>query len=153
MTFSDENSIVWRVHPARNRRLPTLLAVFAIFVFSVATGFGMKLEYESAGLMAFFFGTVGSLVFFIVVLNRYFFATKFTMDDEGITANYPLSKIRIEWLQVRRFLHDERGGFLSTRANSSFLDLFQGMPLTFSGNATEIVEQIENRIRKEVPAS
>lgn len=44
-------------------------------------------------------GALGAIGLFIS-LSRFFLATRFSVDDDGVEAAYPLSKTRIKWSEV-----------------------------------------------------
>ena len=60
-------------------------------------------------------------------INRFFLPSTFKIDEDGITASYPLRSMRLKWKDLRRFLVGEQGGLLSRRARSSSMDVFTGM--------------------------
>ncbi len=79
--------------------------------------------------------SVLAVVILVVALNRFFFPSRFQLDDDGITARYPLGRSRLEWSDVRRFVHGPDGAFLATRAVSGRYDR-RGVHLLFgSGDA------------------
>jgi len=90
-------------------------------------------------------GVVAMLVL-LVALNRFFFPSRFEIDDEGITAHYLLSSQRLEWAGLRRFLHDENGGYLSTRARRSRLDAWKGMHILFGDERDRVISLIRERL-------
>ena len=79
-------------------------------------------------------------------LNRFFFASTFIIDDAGIEARYPLRKLRLEWKDIRRFLHDSDGGYLSTRSRPSRFDAYRGMHLLFSDDREKANALIESKV-------
>jgi hypothetical protein len=50
---------------------------------------------------------------------------------------------------VRRFAHDGRGGFLSSRVRPSVLDAFRGMPLLFDQRREEVIACIRRHLAEE----
>lgn len=123
----------WRAHPARRR---IGVACLALLVTAVA-----------AGLVAIIMqSTLWLLITPLIVLlpsARFFLPSRYHLDDSGLTASCAGFTQRIAWSQVRRFVVDDRRGFLSTRAHSSTLDLFRGVSLLFDEDEGEIRRQIE----------
>ena len=78
----------------------------------------------------------------LAALNRFFFPSHFEIDGEGITAEYPLRRLRLSWKDLRRFCHDRHGGYLSTRARRSWLDGYRGMHVLFGARRDAVIEQI-----------
>ena len=64
------------------------------------------------------------------------------IDGRGITARHPFRRQRYDWSEVRRFLHDEKGGYLSTRGCSSPLDGFGGMHILFGDRRDAVIRSI-----------
>ena len=126
----------WSAHPARERPRQAILSALAITALAVAAG---RLgQHPGWSLLA-------ALVL-VAALNRFFFPSRFTIDANGITARYPLGRRRLEWHRLRRFLHDARGGYLSTRATASRLDAYRGTHLLFGSSRARVVELIQARI-------
>ena len=131
----------WQVHPARERWKAALLAaaVIAIAAWLVAE----LMEQPAWGLFA--------AAVLVVGCNRFFFPTTYELTTDGIIARYPLKTIRYQWPELRRFVYDQTGGFLSPRARRSFLDEYRGMSLLFGrgDNAALIIQEIRSRMPKE----
>lgn len=126
----------WRSHPARERVGPALgaLAVIAAVAIAVQVGF------QSAAW------AIAAAVILVLALNRFFFPSVFTIDAQGITARYLLTRQRMQWADLRRFVCDARGGYLSTRAAPSRLDAYRGMHILFGERRSEIIERVKARL-------
>jgi len=132
-------SLVWRVHPARDR------VGAACFAAAVVTA----MAWLSAAMMqSVWWGALAVVVLF-VALRRFFLPSQFRIDAEGITARNSLSRQRYHWSQIFRFSCDRRGGYLSTRSRSSVLDIFRGMHLLFGEDRETVVAQIRERLNSE----
>ena len=92
-------------------------------------------------------------VFAVMVLlvgcNRFFFPTRYEITVEGITARFPLRTIAYQWTDLRRFVFDDTGGFLSPRVRRSLLDEYRGISLLFPEDAEEVIQEIRNRLPAE----
>lgn len=133
------NRIKWTAHPARERpgRAAMGIAVIALLSAAVWLSFGWE-------------WSVASAVILLLSLNRFFLPSRFELDDERIMARYPLQKKILHWRDVRRFVHDSDGGFLSTRSRRSLLDPSSGMHVLFGGDAAQrerIIECIQKRVK------
>lgn len=126
----------WRVHPARERVKATLFATVVILTIAVA----IYVSFRSVGW------SLIALLVLVMSLNRFFFPSRFTIDHEGITACYPLRRQRCAWENVRRFLHDRNGGYLSTRHGSSRLDAFRGMHVLFGNRQEAVIREIRHYV-------
>lgn len=91
---------------------------------------------------------MGSAALLILALNRFFFPSSFSIDEEGITARYLIKTEHRKWSELRRFLHDRNGAFLSTRASRSRLDAFFGVHVLFGERGAEVIEQIRSHWRE-----
>jgi hypothetical protein len=76
---------------------------------------------------------VVAVLILLLMLNRFYFPSQFKIDDEGITALFPLRRQRLRWSELRWFRHDDQGGYLSTRIRPGWLDGRRGMHLVFEG--------------------
>src|SRR5688572_2056883 len=103
----------WEAHPARERRGGAIGALVVIAAMTAAAYFSFGAAWAARWA-----------VVLIIALNRFFFPSRFVIDEQGITAKYPLRKQRFRWNDLRRFVHDKNGGYLSTRARSSRFDAF-----------------------------
>jgi len=139
-TLSEQKAqLTWTVHPVmeRSRIKQTIGAIVlivlfcAIVYFSTPSGWGW---------------TIFSAVILVLALNRFFFRSRFVIDEEGITARHPLRRRRFLWKNIRRFQVDRYGGYLSTRSGVSRLDAYRGMHLLFNVDRDEIIEMIRERI-------
>ena len=91
---------------------------------------------------------LGGCALVVLGLHKFFFASRYEIDEEGITAVHFLTSHRMEWQHTRRFLHDERGGYLSRRAIRTRLDAWQGMHLqwpTDDDARTRAINEIKKR--------
>ncbi len=136
--MSDETNqpFSWHAHPARERRAQAVMAVAIILIFSA-------LILASFGSIAW--GVV-SLAVMVAGLNRFFFTSRFVIDDEGITASYPMRRLHLRWAELRRFMHDRHGGYLSTRARASRLDAYKGMHILFGDRRDAVIECIKRHM-------
>ena len=136
---SSRTSLVWGVHPARDRVGATCFAAAVVAAMS----------WLSAAMMqSVWWGALAVVVLF-VALRRFFLPSQFRIDAEGITARNSLSRQRYHWSQICRFSCDRRGGYLSTRSRSSVLDIFRGMHLLFGEDRETVVAQIRERLNLE----
>ena len=136
--MSDETTqpFSWQAHPARERRAHSVMAFGFILIFSA-------LIFASVGNPAW---GAASLVILVLGLNRFFFPSRYVIDDEGITAKYPLRRLHYRWTELRRFVHDQYGGYLSTRSRPSRLDAYKGMHIQFGGRRDDIIECINRHM-------
>jgi hypothetical protein len=75
-------------------------------------------------------------------LTRFYFPSRFAIDEHGVTARYPLSRRTIPWTRLRRFICSEHGGLLCTRARRSILDSWTGVHLLFGEHRDDIRARI-----------
>jgi hypothetical protein len=134
----DSPILSWQVHPARER-WKTALAVATVLALAA---------WLSAQIMEQTGWGVFALCVLVVGCNRFFFPTRYELTNEGITARFPLRTVSYRWPEIRRFMYDETGGFLSPRSKSSFLDEYRGISLLFPLDSVRIIQTI----RRELPA-
>jgi hypothetical protein len=114
----------WHVHPAR--RYVGRAVVGAVVVAVFATLAAVLMQHPAWAVVA--------VIILMLMLNRFYFPSRFEIDDEGITARYPMRRQRLRWTDLRWFRHDDDGGYLSTRARPGLLDGSRGMHLLFDGH-------------------
>ncbi|MHC4420667.1 MAG: PH domain-containing protein [Planctomycetota bacterium] len=122
----------WHAHPAGER----VGAAVAGSVIVLAAAAAILLSFESLAWSAL------ALFVLVTALNRFYFRSRFHIDSDGITARYPLRSQRCRWADVRRFMADAHGGYLSTRSRRSWLDAYRGLHILFGRQRPAVIEQI-----------
>ena len=96
------------------------------------------------------FGGVGYAALAAVVLGvslaRYFLATDYEMDEQGVTVRSFGQSRTVPWSKVRRVTVGPRGVYLSPFEKASRLDSFRGTLLRFAGNAEKVVEFVDGKV-------
>ena len=103
-------------------------------------------------MMNLLWAALASLVL-IVSLNRFFFPSRFTIDGNGVAANYLFGSRRFDWSEIRRFQHDRHGVYLSTRATASRLDAYRGIQLLFGRSKDEVLRRVQSQLPQSGGAS
>jgi len=141
----DEGRMVWRVWPAREQPGRAVLGLVLIFLTAGVVGFyggasgGSTVEGVLWG--------VGAIFIFGTSLSKFFFVTEFVIDDEGIYAKYLTGKKGLKWGRVKRFVHRDGLGYLSTRSKVSWLDGYRGMMIRFGDDGGEVIARIEELVK------
>lgn len=128
--------LTWKAHPARERRGPAAAAVVTILAFGAATALFM-------GSVAW--GVFGVLIL-VAALNRFFLPSRFSIDGEGITAQYALQRRRLRWADLRRVVRDGHGAYLGTRARRSWLDAYRGVHVLFGDQREAVMRSIRDHM-------
>ncbi len=142
VTSTNENAdrmeceLTWRVHPAGERLSSAVFGTLAILII-------VGLVYISSESLPW---SLMAMLVLVLSLNRFYFPSRFTIDHEGISARYPLRRQRYSWRDVRRFLHDERGGYLSSHGRASRLDAYRGMHILFGRHREDVLREIRNHL-------
>lgn len=126
----------WTAYPARERPWRAALGIALILAFAAV----LWLEFSSPWWAMF------GLAVLLASLNRFFLPSRFAIDAKGITARFPMRTQRMSWADVRRFVHDANGGYLSTRARASRLDGFRGMHLLLGAEPEGIITLIDSHL-------
>ena len=131
---------MWQAHPAGERVGAAILGAVVILAITAA--------------VFLFSGNWGWSVVSIVVLgaalNRFYLPSRFTIDADGITARFPLRTQRFRWQDVRRFVIDEHGGYLSTRSTRSWLDAYRGLHILFGNQRNAVIDRIRAHVGRGV---
>lgn len=123
----------WTVHPARDRPAAAVLASGILIAAGAATGLTISSVIAAPAAVAIL----------TLTLRHFFFPTRYTVDEHGVSVRCLGIETRRAWARLRRFRYDDAGAFLSTRARPSLLDSFTGLHLTWAGNKDEVVSAIE----------
>lgn len=140
--IADGSSFSWVAHPAREQ--PGRLMVAVIWIAAT-----MLVVFATTNSV---FWAALTIVMLVFALNRFFVPSAFELDEQGITARYPLRTRRYEWREIRRFAHDDDGGYLSTRAVPSHLDAHRGMHLLFGTCRAEAINKINRQLARMSPS-
>jgi hypothetical protein len=129
----------WRAHPAAERSGHAALGAAVILGLAGCA-------YALTGSAAW-----GALAVVVLAasLSRFYFPSRYEIDEAGITARSLLSTRRLRWENVRRFVTDRHGGYLSPRAARSVLDPWRGMHVLFGAQRDAVVERIRAHLRRE----
>ena len=138
-----ESTFSWRAHPAADRPLAASASLIVIFGMGYLAG---VIAGENSGPTVALIVALASVAVLVLSLHRFFFATTFVMTSDSIVARGAFGRRSLEWTRVRRFDHDQRGGFLSTRARRSRFEAFRGMNVVFGPNPTVTIQAIRARV-------
>ena len=131
------------------REQPGRAALGGMIMLIVAALVGWLIASEGLGMLMAAGCAVGSVLLLTLALHKFYFVSTFEVDDEGISTVHFMTSQRMRWEHVRRFLHDERGGYLSRRAVRNRLDAWQGMHLQWPPDGEErsrAIEEITSRV-------
>ena len=138
-TDSVTSALEWRVHPARERAAAACVAVAVMSAMACLSA--LLMQSIGWGVLAF--------AVQVFALRRFLLPSEFRVDAQGVTACNGWETRRYRWSEIRRFLCDGQGGYLSTRRSGSLLDLFRGMHLIFGENREAVVTRIREHLRAE----
>ncbi len=129
----------WQAHPAAERIGAALVGSLIV----IAAAGAIYASFQSIEW------SVLALVVLVLSLNRFYFRSRFHIDSEGITARFPLRSQRCRWADIRRFMVDDHGGYLSTRARRSWLDAYRGLHILFGRQRPAVIDQIRTHLPRE----
>jgi hypothetical protein len=134
-----EAEFSWHAHPAAER-------IGAALAGSLIVAGAAGAIYASFQSIEW---SVLALAVLVLSLNRFYFRSRFRIDAEGITARFPLRLQRCRWADIRRFMVDDHGGYLSTRSKRSWLDAYRGLHILFGRERAAVIERIRNHLPRE----
>ncbi|MDY7110180.1 MAG: hypothetical protein SYC29_16235 [Planctomycetota bacterium] len=132
MNDDDGQAFSWQAHPLRERAGRAVAGVLVVAALAVVAGQLMQSAWWS----------MFTIAFLLLALNRFFFPSRFVIDAEGITASYPVRRLRLRWDELRRFAHGRSAAFLSTRARPSWWDGRRGMLVLFGAEREAVIDRI-----------
>ncbi len=136
MTEDLATDFTWQAHPARERIGAAALALSVIGAFTGVVGLSVQSLVWAAAVC----------LVLLAALSRFFFPSRFMINADGITARYLLRTQQIKWSDIRRFVQDDRGGYISTRAKRSWLDAYRGMHILFGTQRETVIKRIRARL-------
>lgn len=134
-TDAGRGAFRWTAHPAREH--PGRAALGLLLVAATSAAVGAVGQHTAWAVFA-------ALVL-VVALGRFYFPSRFELDDDGVVARYPLGRRRARWRDLRRFDHDDEAGVLGRRARASRYER-GAIPLDFGSDSARVIAEIEARV-------
>ena len=131
-------SATWVSHPLREEPVAKSVAL-AVVILGVSLIVGMSFQ---SGAFAFV-----ALALLVVAMARYFFATRYVLDEAGVGISHLGVRRHYAWAQFRRVARHPNGVFLSTFAKPHRLDPFRGQFLRAT-NPDEICHVVRQYIAR-----
>ena len=135
MEAKEKTSIEWRVWPASLRPKQAI----STWILIVVLGYVILDTDPITGVLL--------LGLFIASLSTFLFPSKFKIDDEGMTAKYPIRKKYFKWSQVRRAKFFDDACYLFTRKKPSNLDGWSGIAVFYGDQKDEIVASLKDHLQ------
>ena len=133
-----DTTLIWRACPARERILAAVITSLVILTIAGAVFHSFRsIPWSIAATLLLLFS-----------LNRFYFPSRFTINQKGISATYLFRRQSYTWSRINRFRHDDNGAYLSTRRRSSWLDPHRGMHILFGGEKEAVISHIRNFMRE-----
>lgn len=133
---SIESSKTWTSHPLREEPLAKSF-LLVLIILSVASIVGVSFQSITFAFL--------SLVLLTAAMSRYFFTTRYALDDRGFTISHIGMRRQYLWTSFRRAAIHPDGIFLSPFAKPHRLDTFRGQFLR-SKNPAEIYHVVQKHI-------
>ena len=130
-----ESSKTWTSHPLREEPLAKSVALVLI-ILCVAFIVGISFQSITFALL--------SLALLTAAMSRYFFPTRYILDNRGFTISH-IGTRKYLWTNFRRVARHSDGVFLSPFAKPHRLDTFRGQFLR-SKNPAEIYHVVQKHI-------
>lgn len=133
---SIDASKTWTSHPLREEPLAKS-ALLILTILGVAFIVGVSFQSISFAFL--------SLALLTAAMTRYFFTTRYVLDDRGFTISHIGTRRQYLWTNFRRATRHPDGIFLSPFAKPHRLDTFRGQFLR-SKNPAEIYHVVQKHI-------
>lgn len=130
MESQAEGRFEWTAHPAAER---PLVAAAAICVIAAASW--LVVAFESGSGWGIF-----AAILLCLALNRFFFASRFEIDEHGLRAFYPLNRRVILWTDVTEVRASDHTIWVSTSSGRRPMAVFAG------GQRLLVVAEIRRRL-------
>lgn len=139
---AEPDRIVWRVHPAAERRGVAAAVFGMVLVLSVLAAFWMEGVYW--GLFAF-------AVLFLS-LEAFFLPCRFELTEEGVVVRKPFASVSRPWGHFRRVIFDRVGVTLSPFGRRHWLESYRAIRLRFKTGKAAGGEPTRQQVRDYVLA-
>ena len=117
-------ALEWMVHPVK--RKPWISAAVSLFVVAVVAVVRMATDSHAFAVLA--------AIVMVASLAKFYFPTRYRLDEHKITVKTTTQTITKEWSMYRSCYPDKNGILLSPFAQPSRLENFRGLYLMFAGN-------------------
>ena len=134
-----KGAFAWRVHPALERPFAAVTALVVI----VALGLAVYVSFSSR-LWSLF-----ATVVMCLSLHRFFFATSFRIDADGVSAHTLFGKRGLGWGEVRRIVYGGHSAWISPYTRSNLRESKRGVLILFGHRREEVLEQLRRRVPAE----
>ncbi len=134
----EKNTIEWRVWPAS---MQPRRCIFAWAIIAISGALIMSTDLIIGILLT---------VLFIGSLSTFLFPSRFRIDQEGLTAMYPIRKKYYKWSQVRRAKFFNDACYLFTRKKPSNLDGWSGIAVYYGNRKDEIAALLKAHLQEGV---
>lgn len=128
--------MTWVTHPMK--RKPVRATLVTVFIL-VCGG----LVYYMTGWA--WFAVLGVLILF-GSLAKFYFPTRYTLDEEGVTVKTTTQTLKKPWSMYRSSYRDKNGVLLSPFVEPSRLENFRGLYLIFDNNGDDVTSFIARRL-------
>lgn len=128
----------WRYHPAAKDKIRTTLAATVILAFGVFVWW-----YSQSTIFALL-----AVLILTASLGVFFFPTRYTLAEEGLTVEFLGTKQVKKWNSFVRAEPEKNGIFLSPFARKNFLEHYRGIFVRYNGNKKEVDRFVLNAITK-----
>ena len=120
----------WTVHPVTRR--PWASAAVSLFVILVTAAVFYSTASRTFAVLA--------LVVMLLSLAKFYFPTRYRMDEKGVTVKTTTQTITKPWSQFRSCYPDKNGLLLSPFPEPSRLENFRGLYVMFQDNRSQVTE-------------
>jgi len=116
----------------------------AAFALLVDLGFGALIASNSLILGICMAGVL------IATQATFLFTSRFSIDEEGICAKYPIRKKVYTWKQIRRAKFFNEACYLFTRKKPSNLDGWSGLTIFYGEDRDEIIRVVKSHLEPDI---
>ncbi len=122
------DALEWMVHPVK--RKPWISAAVSLFVVAVVAAVRMATDSQAFAVLA--------AIVMVASLAKFYFPTRYRLDDHKITVKTTTQTLTKEWSLYRSCYPDKNGILLSPFAQPSRLENFRGLYLMFADNRESV---------------
>lgn len=120
------------------------LITFAVTVFVVVCGMAVYMATEQSQIF-----TVLTIVILYASLSKFYFPTRYIMNEHGIAVKTLTQKIEKPWSMYRSYYPDKNGVLISPFVEPTRIENFRGLFIMFNNNRDEVIAFLKDHVKAE----
>ncbi len=118
------------------------MVTIAVTIFVVICGMAVYMATEQSQIF-----TVLTIVILYASLSKFYFPTRYIMNEHGIAVKTLTQKLEKPWSMYRSYYPDKNGVLLSPFVEPTRLENFRGLFILFNNNRDEVIAFLKLHVK------